>query len=159
MADERHDTPEAFIQGMREAIREELEPDYARRLLNARQVVRRAQDQADADVICRDRERSAERMAEYRRGRWYHLGAIVASGCVGFVGGFLAQKNFDFRFRGAPVAGIGGVPGMALGTVLDESMAARACLAVGGAMFSVGAATYTQCNPGPTNGLVVEEKV
>lgn len=95
------------------------------------------------------------RMAEYRRGKWYHLGAVVASACSGLAAGYLAQKTLDLRLRGVPVMAVAGVPGLAFGATLDESMAARASLAVGGTMFSVGTITYALTHPLPPEEKIV----
>ena len=88
-------------------------------------------------------------MAEYRRGKWYHVGAVVTSACSGFVMGYLTQKNLDLRVRGVPAMAIAGLPGIVGGGMLDEGVATRAALAVGGTMFSVGTITYALCNPPP----------
>jgi hypothetical protein len=37
------------------------------------------------------------RMAEYRRGRWYDVGAVVASAVTGFATGYQTQKHADLR--------------------------------------------------------------
>ncbi len=153
--DNKTESPGAFLARIREGIykdvRAELDEDYKERLRRAHEDLRRAQDLADARKICADTEQGqmAARMAEYRRGRWYHLGAVVASACSGFAVGYLAQKNLDLRLRGMPVMAVGGFPGVAFGAALDESMAARASLAVGGAMFTVGTIAYAKLNPLP----------
>jgi hypothetical protein len=141
----------AFIDKMRQGIRQELDQDYAKRLQAARQQVREAQDLADAQRICASEEKAqmAARMAEYRRGKWYHLGAVIASAASGLAVGYLAQKNFDLRVRGVPVVAVGGLPGVAFGALLDEGMAARASLAVGGTMFTVGTIAYAKLHPLP----------
>ena len=139
--DTRPDTPGKFINDVRDGVRQDLERDYVKRLADARAEVRRAQDQADAEYVCAVREEMGARMAEYRRGHWYDLGAIVTSGISGFVAGYIIQKKADVRIKGAPVLAIAGIPGLVAGTILDESMTARASLAVGGALFMVGTAT------------------
>ena len=139
--DTRPDTPGKFINDVRDGVRQDLERDYVKRLADARAEVRRAQDQADAEYVCAVREEMGARMAEYRRGHWYDLGAIVTSGISGFVAGYIIQKKTDVRIKGAPVVALAGIPGIVAGTILDESMTARASLAVGGALFMVGTAT------------------
>ena len=142
MADDtRPDSPGQFINEIRDGVRRDVERDYATRLADARAEVRRAQDQADAEYVCAVREEMGARMAEYRRGHWYDLGAIITSGISGFVAGYIVQKKTDLRIKGAPVLAIAGLPGIVAGTILDESMTARASLAVGGALFMVGTAT------------------
>ena len=142
MADDtRPDTPGQFINEIRDGVRRDVERDYVTRLADARAEVRRAQDQADAEYVCAVREEMGARMAEYRRGHWYDLGAIITSGISGFVAGYIVQKKTDLRIKGAPVLAIAGLPGIVAGTILDESMTARASLAVGGALFMVGTAT------------------
>ena len=149
--DTKPDSAAAFMSGVRDSIRQELEQEYGERLLAAREQIRQAQDYADAQHICAstEREQMTARMAEYRRGRWYHVGAVVTSACSGFVMGYLAQKNLDLRVRGVPAMAIAGLPGIVGGSLLDESVATRAALAVGGTMFSVGTVTYALCNPLP----------
>ena len=158
MADEHNEVESAgaFLVKLREGIRQELDHHYAERLRQAREQVRQAQDLADAQRICasQEQEQMAARMAEYRRGKWYHLGAVVASAASGFAVGYLAQKTVDLRVRGVPVAAAGGLPGLVLGARLDEGMAARASLAVGGTMFTVGTITYVLFHPLPP-----EEKI
>ena len=153
MADEHHEVESAgaFLIKLREGIRQELNFEYADRLRQAREQIRQAQDLADAQRICasQEQEQMAARMAEYRRGRWYHLGAVVASAASGLAVGYLAQKTVDLRVRGVPVAAVGGVPGLVLGAQLDEGMAARASLAVGGVMFTLGTITYALFHPLP----------
>ncbi|MFZ6186032.1 hypothetical protein [Nannocystis pusilla] len=160
MADEnkRADSAGAFISQVRDGVRQELEQEYAQRLRVAREEVRRAQDLADAQRICASQEQAqmAARMAEYRRGRWYHLGSVVASAVSGAVAGYHAQKALDVRARGVPVMAVAGIPGLVGGALLDEGMAARASLAVGGVMFSLGTAAYAACHPLPAEA---EEKI
>ncbi len=158
MADEHPqvETASAFLLKLREGIRQDLNNEYAERLRQAREKIRQAQDLADAQRICasQEQEQMAARMAEYRRGRWYHLGAVVASAASGLAVGYLAQKTVDLRVRGVPVAAVAGLPGVILGAQLDEGMAARASLAVGGTMFTVGTITYALFHPLPP-----EEKI
>jgi hypothetical protein len=87
------------------------------------------------------------RMAEYRRGRWYDVGAVVTSAASGFTAGYHTQKNADLRIGGAPVTAVAGVPGILAGALLDESVVTRAVFAVGGTMFMVGATTYALIHP------------
>jgi hypothetical protein len=69
------DSPGRFINRVGDGIRSELEQTYAQRLVEARQQMREEQDRAEADRICADVSLRTQRMAEYRRGRWYQLGA------------------------------------------------------------------------------------
>ena len=158
MADEHQpvESASAFLIKLREGIRQDLNSEYAERFRQAREQIRQAQDLADAQRICasQEQEQMAARMAEYRRGRWYHLGAVVASAASGLAAGYLAQKAVDLRVRGVPVAAVAGLPGVILGAQLDEGMAARASLAVGGTMFTVGTITYALFHPLPP-----EEKI
>lgn len=149
-------SPGGFVSEIRREVRQELEQDYEQRLWAAREAIRKAQDIADGHKICASRteEQMAARMAEYRRGKWYHLGAILASAVSGLGIGYLAQKNIDLRLRGVPVMSLAGLPGVAFGVFLDEGMAVRAALAVGGTMFTVGTYTYVMFHPLPP-----EEKV
>jgi len=157
--DIKAESPGALLASIREGIRKdvraEIDEDYTERLRAAHNDVRKAQDLADVRKICaeKEQEQMIARMAEYRRGHWYHLGAIVGSACSGFIVGYLAQKNLDIRLRGVPMMAVGGLPGVAFGAALDESMAARASLAVGGAMFTVGTITYAKLNPLPEEGV------
>lgn len=159
--EKKPDSPGAFLSDVREGIRKdvraELEQEYSDRLLAAHEKIRKAQDLVDAKTVCasQEQEQMAARMAEYRRGRWHHLGTIVVSACSGLAAGYLAQKSLDLRLRGVPVLAIAGVPGLLGGVILDESMAARASLAVGGTMFSVGTITYTLTHPLPPEEKVV----
>ena len=91
-------------------------------------------------------------MAEYRRGRWYDVGAVVTSAASGFTAGFHTQKNADLRIGGAPVAAVAGVPGILAGALLDESVVTRAVFAVGCTMFMVGATTYALIHPQEKGG-------
>ena len=149
--DTKADSAAAFMSGVRDSIRQELDQEYDERLFAASEQIRQARDYADGMRICAstEREQLTARMAEYRRGKWYHVGAVVTSACSGFVMGYLAQKNLDLRVRGVPAMAIAGLPGIIGGGMLDEGVATRAALAVGGTMFSVGTITYALCNPPP----------
>jgi hypothetical protein len=138
-------TPGAFMNDLEAGIRQE----YTGRLEQMRQQVREARDRAAAERICGQQatEEMTRRMAEYRRGRWYHVGALVGSAGAGFAAGYHTQKHADLRVFGAPAAAVVGLPGVVAGALLDESVATRGTLAVGGAMFIVGAATYVRVHP------------
>lgn len=148
------DSPGRFINRVGDGVRAELEQSYAQRLVEARQQMREEQDRADADRICSDTALRAQRMAEYRRGRWYEIGGIAASAVSGFTAGFLAQRQADLRPLGVPVMAIAGLPGVVTGAAVDEGVATRAYFVVGGTMFSVGATTYVLLNPRPKDGEV-----
>jgi hypothetical protein len=143
------DSPGRFINRVGDGIRSELDQTYAQRLVEARQQIREEQDRAEADRICADVSLRTQRMAEYRRGRWYQLGGIAASAASGFTAGFLAQRQADLRPLGVPVMAVAGLPGVIAGTIVDEGIATRAYFVVGGTMFSVGATTYALLNPRP----------
>lgn len=154
MPNER-DSASAFIRRTHDEIRsemnaefEEKEQNYTNRLAAAREDARKAADEAAGQRICsaRDREEMGQRMAEYRRGSLLQLGAVVVSAASGVALGYAFQKNVDVRLKGVPVGAVLGVPGLVFGTRLDESMAARASLAVGGAMFTVGTVLYALCD-------------
>lgn len=154
MPNER-DSASAFIRRTHDEIRsemnaefEEKEQNYTNRLAAAREDARKAADEAAGQRICsaRDREEMGQRMAEYRRGSLLQLGAVVVSAASGVALGYAFQKNVDVRLKGVPVGAVLGVPGVVFGTRLDESMAARASLAVGGAMFTVGTVLYALCD-------------
>jgi len=138
-------TPGAFINDIEAGVRQ----DYASRLETARKEVREATDRADAERICAQQANAemVSRMAEYRRGRWYDVGAVVAGAGVGFVTGYQLQKRADLRISGAPVMMIAGLPGIAAGALLDEHVVTRAVFAVGGTMYIVGALTYALVHP------------
>lgn len=123
--------------------------DFASRLESARAQVREARDRADAEKICAQKatEAMSQRMAEYRRGRWYDVGAVVTSAATGFTAGYHTQKHADLRIAGAPVTAVAGVPGVLAGALLDESVVTRAAFAVGGTMFMVGATAYALIHP------------
>jgi len=148
MADEQSQSgqsPEKFMNDIEAGVRK----DFSSRLESARKQVREARDRADAERICAQRstEEMTRRMAEYRRGRWYDVGAVVTSAASGFAAGYHTQKNADLRLGGAPVTAVAGVPGLLAGALLDESVVTRAVFAVGGTMFMVGATTYALINP------------
>jgi hypothetical protein len=130
-------------------IEASVRKDFSARLESARAQVREARDKADAEKICSQKatEEMTRRMAEYRRGRWYDVGAVVTSAASGFTAGYHTQKNADLRIGGAPVAAVAGVPGIIAGALLDESVVTRAVFAVGGTMFMVGATTYALIHP------------
>ena len=144
------DSPGRFINRVGEGIRSELDQTYAQHLAETRQKMREEQDRADADRICSDTALRTQRMAEYRRGRWYQLGGIAASAASGFTAGFFAQRQADLRPLGVPVMAVAGLPGVIAGTIVDEDIATRAYFVVGGTMFSVGATTCAMLNPRPT---------
>ena len=148
MADEQSQSgqsPEKFMNDIEAGVRK----DFSARLETARKQVREARDRADAEKICAQKstEEMTRRMAEYRRGRWYDVGAVVTSAASGFAAGYHTQKNADLRIGGAPVTVVAGVPGLIAGALLDESVVTRAVFAVGGTMFMVGATTYALINP------------
>ena len=130
-------------------IEASVRKDFSARLESARAQVREARDKADAEKICSQKatEEMTRRMAEYRRGRWYDVGAVVTSAASGFSAGYHTQKNADLRIGGAPVAAVAGVPGIIAGALLDESVVTRAVFAVGGTMFMVGATAYALIHP------------
>jgi hypothetical protein len=154
MANER-DSATALISRTRDEIRSEMttefeqrEKTYFEQLASAKEDARKAADEAASQRICsaRDGEEMGRRMAVYRRGSLLQLGAVVVSAASGVALGYAFQKNVDLRVKGVPAAAALGLPGVVFGARLDESMAARAALAVGGAMFSVGAVIYTFCD-------------
>ena len=138
-------TPGTEINDIEASVRR----DFTSRLESARAQVREARDKADAEKICAQKatEEMTRRMAEYRRGRWYDVGAVVTSAASGFTAGYHTQKNADMRIAGAPVSAVAGVPGIIAGALLDESVVTRAVFAVGGTMFMVGATTYALIHP------------
>jgi len=137
------------MNGVRSAVRSEMEQEYTKRLNDARKQIRLEQDEADAARICAVRESMGERMGEYRRGKVSHLLGIGAAAVIGFGVGYAAQRSADVRIKGVPALAVAGVPGVALGVAFDESLAFRASLVVGGAMFTVGTATYALVHPEP----------
>ena len=135
-------------------IEASVRKDFTSRLESARAQVREARDKADAEKICAQKatEEMTRRMAEYRRGRWYDVGAVVTSAASGFTAGYHTQKNADMRIGGAPVTAVAGVPGIVAGALLDESVVTRAVFAVGGTMFMVGATAYALIHPQDQGG-------
>ena len=131
------------------AVRSEMEQEYSKRLADARKQIRVEQDEADAARICAVRETMGVRMGEYRRGKVSHLLGIGAAAVVSFGVGYAAQRSADVRIKGVPALAIAGLPGVALGVAFDESLAFRASLVVGGAMFTVGTAAYALAHPEP----------
>lgn len=153
MADEQGrsgGTPGNFINDIESGVRQ----DYSARLNTARQQIREARDQAAAEKICAQKATAemTQRMAEYRRGRWYQVSAVVTSAASGFAAGYHTQKNADLRLAGAPVTAVAGLPGVLAGALLDESMVTRATFAVGGTMFMLGATTYVLVHPQDQGG-------
>ena len=130
-------------------IEASVRKDFTSRLESARAQVREARDRADAEKICAQKatEEMTRRMAEYRRGRWYDVGAVVTSAASGFTAGYHTQKNADMRIAGAPVTAVAGVPGIVAGALLDESVVTRSVFAVGGTMYVIGATTYALTHP------------
>ena len=147
MADEARPsgTPGTFINDIEAGVRQ----DYTARLEAARKQVREATDRADAERICAKQANAemVKQMADYRRGRWYDVGAVVAGAGIGFVTGYNLQRWGDLRINGAPVMMIAGVPGLVAGAALDEHVVTRAVFAVGGTMYMVGALTYALTHP------------
>ena len=144
-ADEQRDTPEAFINNIEAGVRKE----FAAQVEDIRRQLREARDKAEAERICGQRATAemTRRMAEYRRGRWYDIGAVVTSAVTGFAVGYQTQKFADLRLGGVPVTAVAGVPGILAGALLDEHVVTRATFAVGGTMYMVGAATYALIHP------------
>lgn len=138
-------TPGTEINDIEASVRR----DFTSRLESARAQVREARDKADAEKICAQKatEEMTRRMAEYRRGRWYDISAVVTSAVSGFAAGYHTQKHADMRLAGAPVTAVAGLPGVFAGAVLDESVVTRATFAVGGTMFMIGATTYVLVHP------------
>ena len=91
------DSPGRFINRVGDGVRSELEQSYTQRLLEARQQMREEQDRADADRICSDTALRTQRMAEYRRGRWYEIGGIATSAASGFAAGFRCPSRARSR--------------------------------------------------------------
>jgi len=143
------DSPGRFINRIGEGVRADLEKSFTQRVVEMREEMRAEQDRAEAEWICSNESLRTQRMAEYRRGTWFELGGLAASAATGFASGFLAQRQADLRPMGVPAMAIVGLPGMVVGTMLDESVATRAYFVVGGTMFSVGATTYALLNPRP----------
>jgi hypothetical protein len=146
------DTPGRFINRIGEGVRADLEKSFTDQILEARREMREEQDRAEAEWICSNESLRTQRMAEYRRGTLFELGGLAASAATGFASGFLAQRQADLRPMGVPAMAIVGLPGLVVGTMLDEGVATRAYFVVGGTMFSVGATTYALLNPRPKDG-------
>jgi len=144
-AEEQRDTPEAFINNIEAGVRKE----FAAQVEDMRRQLREARDRAEAERICGQRATAemTRRMAEYRRGRWYDIGAVVTSAVTGFAVGYQTQKFADLRLGGVPVTAVAGVPGILAGALLDEHVVTRATFAVGGTMYMVGATTYALIHP------------
>jgi hypothetical protein len=138
-------SPGKFINDIEAGMRKE----FTARIESVRAQVREARDRADAEKICSQKanEEMTRRMAEYRRGRWYDVGAVVTSAASGFTAGYHTQKHADLRIGGAPIAAVAGVPGVLAGALLDESVVTRAVFAVGGTMFMIGATAYALIHP------------
>ncbi len=143
------DSPGRFINRIGEGVRADLEQSYTERLVAARKEMREEQDRAEADWICANESLRTQRMGEYRRGTWYQLGGLAASAATGFTAGFVAQRQADLRPMGVPAMALVGLPGVVVGTMLDEGVATRAYFVVGGTMFAVGATTFAVLNPRP----------
>jgi hypothetical protein len=140
MAAEENNSPESFIKSVQAGVRKE----FLAEVEDLRQQVREARAKAEAERIC-GQTATAEmtaRMVEYRRGRWYHVGAVVASAATGFAIGYHTQRFADWRPGGFPVAAVAGVPGLIAGARLNESVVTRSVFAVGGAMYIIGTTTY-----------------
>jgi len=146
-AEDQRDTPESFIKGIEAGV----EKKFTAQIEDLRHQLRNARDKADAERICGQKAtvEMTARMAEYRRGRWYHIGAVVGSAAAGFAVGYNAQRFADWRLGGVPMAAVAGVPGVIAGAVLDESVVTRSVFAVGGTMYMVGATTYVLTHPQP----------
>jgi hypothetical protein len=144
-AEDQRDTPEAFINTIEAGVRKE----FAAQVEDIRRQLREARDKAEAERICGQRATAemTRRMAEYRRGRWYDIGAVVTSAMTGFAVGYQTQKFADLRLGGVPVTAVAGVPGVLAGALLDEHVVTRATFAVGGTMYIVGATTYALIHP------------
>ena len=140
MAAEPSESPESFMKDFEASVSKK----FLTQMEDLRQQVRDARTSADAERIC-GQKATAEmmaRMAEYRRGRWYHVGAVVTSAAAGFAIGYHTQKFADWRPGGVPIAAIAGVPGIIAGARLNESVVTRSVFAVGGAMYILGTSTY-----------------
>lgn len=144
MAAEENNSPESFMQRLQAGAQAGARKEFLAQVEDLREQVRQARAQADAERIC-GQKATAEmtaRMAEYRRGRWYQVGAVVASAAAGFAIGYNTQKFADWRPGGVPVAAVAGIPGIIAGAQLNESVVTRSVFAVGGAMYVIGTTTY-----------------
>lgn len=154
------DRAETMLDELQRATRAELERQYEERgkadkltyedrLRSAKAEARKAEDEAEHARICsaKDRVEGGRLIAEYRRGKWYDLGFIAGSAVTGLVAGYNFQRMVDARLFGLPVGALAGAPGIGFGIALDENVAARAVLFVGGTMFAAGTFVYTHCHP------------
>jgi hypothetical protein len=146
------DSPGRFINRIGEGVRADLEQSFTERLVAARKEMREEQDRAEADWICANESLRTQRMGEYRRGTWYQLGGLAASAATGFTAGFVAQRQADLRPMGVPAMALVGLPGVVVGTMLDEGVATRAYFVVGGTMFAVGATTFAAAQSAAAEG-------
>lgn len=140
MAAEVNESPESFMRGVEAGVSKK----FLTQMEDLRQQLRDARATAEAERIC-GQKATAEmtaRMVEYRRGRWYQVGAVVTSAAAGFAIGYHTQKFADWRPGGVPIAAVAGVPGIIAGARLNESVVTRSVLAVGGAMYILGTSTY-----------------
>lgn len=135
-----NNTPEGYVNEIRAGVRKE----FIAQVDDLHRQLREARDQADAERICGQRATAemTARMGEYRRGRWYDVGAVVASAVTGFTVGYTVQKHADLQVGGVPVMALAGVPGVVAGALINESVVTRSVFAVGGTMYMVGTATY-----------------
>ena len=83
-------------------IEANVRKDFSARLESARAQVREARDKADAEKICSQKanEEMTRRMAEYRRGRWYDVGAVVTSAVTNLDVHDLARTARTFGLAG-----------------------------------------------------------
>jgi len=140
MAAENNESPESFMRGVEAGVSKK----FVTQMEDLRQQLRDARATAEAERIC-GQKATAEmtaRMVEYRRGRWYQVGAVVTSAAAGFAIGYHTQKFADWRPGGVPIAAVAGVPGIIAGARLNESVVTRSVFAVGGAMYILGTSTY-----------------
>ncbi|MBL9102736.1 MAG: hypothetical protein JNL82_17450 [Myxococcales bacterium] len=145
MAAEQSESPESFMKDVEASVSKK----FLTQMEDLRQQLRDARAAADFEKVC-GQKATAEmtaRMAEYRRGRWYHVGAVVTSAAAGFAVGYHTQKFADWRPGGVPVAAVAGVPGIIAGARLNESVVTRSVFAVGGAMYILGTSTYVLTHP------------
>ncbi len=140
MAAEDNDSPESFMRGVEAGVSKK----FLTQMEDLRQQLRDARATAEAERICGQKAtvEMTTRMVEYRRGRWYHVGAVVTSAVAGFAIGYHTQKFADWRPGGVPIAAVAGVPGIIAGARLNESVVTRSVFAVGGAMYILGTSTY-----------------
>lgn len=140
MAAEHSESPESFMKDFEASVSKK----FLTQMEDLRQQLRDARATAEAERICGQKATAqmTARMVEYRRGRWYHVGAVVTSAAAGFAIGYHTQKFADWRPGGFPVAAVAGVPGIIAGARLNESVVTRSVFAVGGAMYILGTSTY-----------------